>query len=162
GMENGIYTPFVDFHEYAMYPHSPFAFAVQAAPTRHISHWVALAREAEDLGYRSLLVPDHLSSGGPLTAMAVAGASTRSLRVGSLVLAADFQHPVSLVQELMTLDTLLDGRLEIGLGAGWMRSDYENRKRRMEPPLTRIVRLKEFVVEFRRLWVTSHESQRVT
>ena len=85
-----------------MYPSSPLAFAVQAAPTRHIDRWAAFAGEAENLGYRAILIPDHIGSGGPLTAMAVAGAATTSLHVGTLVLAVDFQQPVSLVQELTT------------------------------------------------------------
>jgi hypothetical protein len=62
----------------------PFSFAVQAAPAKHPRDWLALARRAEERGYRAVLVPDHQGSGGPIAGMAAAGAATTSLRVGSL------------------------------------------------------------------------------
>ena len=134
-------------------PEPALAFAVQAAPARHADHWTRLARDAEDLGYRALLVPDHQGSGGPLAGIALAGAATTSLKVGTLMLAVDFQHPVVLAQELVTLDALLGGgRLEIGLGAGWMTRDYERTGVPMERPRARIERLREFAGLVRHLW----------
>lgn len=127
----------------------PFRFAVQAAPAEN---WPELAREVEALGYHALLLPDHQGRGGVLTGMAIAGAVTTSLVVGSLVLAVDFRQPVVLAQELATLDVALGGRLEIGLGAGWMTRDY----RRVGVPMTgareRIDRLAEFVAAFCAVW----------
>ncbi len=133
-------------------PRAAFAFAVQATPARHTGDWKRLAREAEDLGYRALLVPDHQGSGGPLVSMAVSGAATTSLRIGTLMLAVDFQHPVVLAQELVTLDAMLGGRLEIGLGAGWMARDYTRTGVDMDPPRARIERLREFAAVIRELW----------
>ena len=130
----------------------PFSFAVQAAPAKHFRDWVSIARKAEDLGYRALLVPDHQGSGGPITGMAIAGASTTSLNVGSLVIAVDFHNPVVLIQELMTLDTLLDGRLEVGLGAGWMARDYERTGTSMASATRRIDDLGEFVNLLLAMW----------
>lgn len=132
----------------------PFSFAVQAAPARHASHWSHLAREVEDLGYRALLVPDHVGSGGPLTSMAVAGAVTTSLHVGPLMLAVDLHRPVDVVQELMTLDAILGGRVEIGLGAGWLRDDYSRSGVPMADPATRIDRLRDFADLLRTAWST--------
>lgn len=135
-----------------MYPRQKFTFAVQAAPARNVSAWPRLARDAEELGYRALLVPDHIGSGGPISGMAVAGAATTSLAVGPLVMGIDFHHPVVLAQELLTLDGLLGGRLEIGLGAGWMRRDYERAGITMAPARERIERLEEFVDAFLGVW----------
>jgi probable F420-dependent oxidoreductase len=92
---------------------------------------VRTARRAEGLGYATLLVRDHLAEQpfghqlAPLTTMAVAAASTRRLRVGTLVLAVDYRHPAVLAKELATLHRLSGGRVEIGLGAGWLREEYE-------------------------------------
>ncbi|MFB7493570.1 TIGR03621 family F420-dependent LLM class oxidoreductase [Streptomyces sp. NPDC056161] len=130
------------------YPGDTLTFAVQAAPSRQAGSWTRLARDAEDLGYRALLVPEHVGSGGPLVGMAAAGAVTTSLSVGSLVLSADFHHPVLLAEEFMTLAALIGGRLEAGLGAGWMRRDYERLGQTMDPPGARIARLSAFVDAF--------------
>lgn len=130
----------------------PFSFAVQAAPAKHAQDWAGLARKAEELGYRALLVPDHQGSGGPLTAMAVAAAVTTTLKIGSLVLAVDFHNPVVLGQELVTLAAMHPGRLEVGLGAGWMIRDYRRTGVPMQPAKDRIQTLAEFVTLLRELW----------
>src|SRR5438309_6435831 len=103
-----------------------FRFGAQVADARSGKEWAELARKLEDVGYSSLLVPDHFDDQvAPLPAMTWAAAATSRLRVGSLVFDNDFKHPVVLAKEAATLDLLSDGRLELGLGAGWMRSDYE-------------------------------------
>jgi probable F420-dependent oxidoreductase len=130
----------------------PFSFAVQAAPAKHFRDWASIAHRAEALGYRALLVPDHQGSGGPITGMAIAGASTTSLKIGSLVMAVDFYNPIVLIQELMTLAALLDGRLEVGLGAGWMTQDYERTGTRMAQAKSRIDGLREFVSLLLAMW----------
>jgi probable F420-dependent oxidoreductase len=76
--------------------------------------------------------------------MAAADATT-TLRVGGLVLDNDFKHPVVLAKELATLDLLSDGRLEIGIGAGWMRADYDGTGIPYDPPGVRIDRMVEAV-----------------
>lgn len=127
------------------YPAAAFTFAVQAAPARHGAGWARLARDAEELGYGALLVPHHEGNGGPVAAVAAAGAATTSLRIGTLMLAVDFYNPAVLTEELRTLEALFGDRLEIGLGAGWLRRDYERTGVRMDAPGDRIRRLGAFV-----------------
>lgn len=104
----------------------PFRFGVQAAGGADRSSWTELARRVEGHGYDVLTMPDHFDDQlAPVPAlMAVADATTR-LRIGALVWDNDYRHPVVLGKELATLDVLSDGRLEVGLGAGWMRTDYD-------------------------------------
>ena len=86
--------------------------------------WRALARQVEDLGYSTLTVADHFDDGlAPIPALMAAADATTSLRVGTMVLANDYRHPVVLAKEAATLDVLSGGRFELGLGAGWMATD---------------------------------------
>jgi probable F420-dependent oxidoreductase len=105
------------------------------------------ARQAEALGYSTLFVPDHFIDHplAPMPAMATAAAVTDTLRVGSLVLGNDYKHPVVLAREAATLDLLSGGRLELGLGAGWMTADYEKAGLELDRPAVRIDRLEESV-----------------
>ena len=105
------------------------------------------ARKAEALGYSTLFVPDHFVDHplAPMPAMATAAAVTDTLRVGSLVLANDYKHPVVLAREAATLDLLSAGRLELGLGAGWMTADYEKSGLELDRPGVRIDRLAESI-----------------
>jgi probable F420-dependent oxidoreductase len=140
-----------------------FSFAVQATPAKIGDDWAALAQRAEQLGYRALLLPDHVGSGGPITAMAFAGAVTTTLRVGTLMMAIDFRNPVTMSEELVTLDRLTSGRTEIGLGAGWMVRDYERAGVPMLSSEERIDKLEEVVGLVRDLWAhrrIEHESAR--
>ena len=103
----------------------PFRFGVMAAKARSASEWTATAKKSEDLGYSALLMPDHFGDQlSPVPALAAAAAVTSTLRVGTLVFANDFRHPAALAKETATLDLLSDGRLEVGVGAGWMTEDY--------------------------------------
>jgi probable F420-dependent oxidoreductase len=106
--------------------HRPFRFGVQASSAVNRSAWVELARRVEAHGYSTLTMPDHLGDQfAPVPALMAAADATETLRVGGLVWDNDFRHPVVLAKELATVDVLSDGRLEIGLGAGWMRGDYD-------------------------------------
>jgi probable F420-dependent oxidoreductase len=84
-----------------------------------------------------------------MTAMA---AATTTLRVGSNVLGNDYRHPVVLAKELASLDLLSDGRLDVGLGAGWLRSDYDTWGIAMDPPGVRVSRLAESIRILKALW----------
>ena len=104
----------------------PSASACRRRRPPNRSAWVELARRVEAHGYATLTMPDHFTDQlAPVPALMAAADATTSLRVGALVLDNDYQHPVVLAKELATIDLLSDGRLEIGIGAGWMRTDYD-------------------------------------
>jgi probable F420-dependent oxidoreductase len=131
----------------------PFRFGVQLSTARSSAEWVELARKAEDLGYATLFVPDHFGDQlAPMLALTAAAGATTSLRLGPLVLDNDYRHPVTLAKEATTLDLLSDGRLELGMGAGWMTSDYERSGIPMDPPGTRIDRLTEGIAVLKGLF----------
>jgi probable F420-dependent oxidoreductase len=109
-----------------------------------------MARRLEDAGFSAINVGDHLDDRlGPIAALTAAGCATRRLRLGTYMLANDYRHPAVLAKELATIDALSDGRLEIGIGAGWMASDYERAGLTFSPPGTRIDRLAEAVTILR-------------
>ena len=104
----------------------PFRFGIQVSKADTAAGWAELARRAEGNGFSVLTMPDHFDDQlAPVPALMAAAAATTSLRVGALVFDNDYKHPVVLAKELATIDVLSEGRLEIGLGAGWMISDYE-------------------------------------
>lgn len=121
-----------------------FRFAAELHAPLPDRTWADTARELESLGYSTLFVPDHFDEGfGPIAAMATAAAVTTSLRVGALVFDCDFRHPAVLARELATIDQLSEGRLEVGLGAGWKRLDYDRSGIPMEAPKVRVDRMIE-------------------
>ena len=123
-----------------------FRFAVQLSNAASGSEWAEQARRVEALGYSTLYLPDHFGDQlGPIPAMAAAAAVTTELRIGALVLGNDYRHPVVLAKELATVDVLSEGRLEIGLGAGWMTTDYDEAGMALDSPGTRIARLRESI-----------------
>jgi probable F420-dependent oxidoreductase len=122
----------------------PFRFGVQVSNAPSRSAWVELARKVEDLGFSSLLLPDHFGDQlAPVPAMMAAADATTGLRVGALVLDNDYKHPVVLAKELATIDVLSEGRLEVGIGAGWMIDDYEQSGIAYDEPKVRVDRLEE-------------------
>src|SRR5882762_3911030 len=124
----------------------PFRFAVQEHRAPSASDWKEKARRVEGLGYSTLYLPDHFGDQmGPIAALMAAADATTSLRVGSLVFDNDYRHPVVMAKEAATLDLLSDGRFDLGLGAGWMASDYEQAGIQFDPPGRRISRLEEAI-----------------
>lgn len=131
----------------------PFRFGVQGRSGASGDAWVMLARKVEEMGYATLLVPDHLPRGlAPIGALATAAAVTDRLRVGSFVFANDFRHPALLAKEAATLDLLSGGRFELGIGAGWDRSEYAQAGLPFDPAPVRIERLEEAVQVLKRLF----------
>jgi len=122
----------------------PFRFGVQVSQMGASASWRDKARKLEDLGYSTLFMPDHFGEElAPLPAVAMAAAYTSTLRVGSLVFDNDYKHPAILAKEIATIDALCDGRVEFGLGAGWMRSDYDALGLPYDPPAVRVDRFEE-------------------
>lgn len=121
-----------------------FRFAVQEHRAPSAKAWKEKARLVESLGYSSLYLPDHFTDQlGPIAALMAAADATTRLRVGSLVFDNDYRHPVVLAKEAATLDVLSDGRFDLGLGAGWMTSDYEQAGIPLDSPGRRIGRMQE-------------------
>ena len=131
----------------------PFRFAIRAIGPRSAEGWIAQARRAEELGYSALLMPDHLIEQlSPVPALAAAAAGTTRLRIGVHVFANDYRDPVMLAREAATLDALSNGRLEFGIGAGWMASDYKQLGIPYDEPKVRVDRLVEAVAIIKRLF----------
>jgi probable F420-dependent oxidoreductase len=131
----------------------PFRFAVQTAFAPDGKSWRERARQVEDLGYSTLYIPDHFGEQfGPLVALTAAAEATERLNVGALVLDNDYRHPLVLAKELATLDLFSEGRLEAGLGAGWMKSDYDESGMPYDSPGTRIDRMVEGLAIMKGLW----------
>ena len=131
----------------------PFRFGVMAAKAKSSTEWTDTAKKAEDLGYSALLMPDHFGDQlSPIPALSIAAAATKALRVGALVFANDFRHPAVLAKDTATLDLLSDGRLEVGVGAGWMTEDYSSTGIAHDRPGVRIDRMIEAVEVLRGLW----------
>ena len=131
----------------------PFRFGLQLHSPIDQMSWLDSARYAEDQGYSSILIPDHFHHQyGPMTALAGAAAVTTELKVGALVFGNDYRHPVILAKEMATLDQISEGRCEFGLGAGWMRTDYEQTGMAYDRPGLRIERLIESLAVIRGCW----------
>jgi probable F420-dependent oxidoreductase len=121
-----------------------FRFGVQTSKGASAEAWAEKARKIESLGYSTLFIPDHFDDQlAPMPAMMAAADATTTLRVGSLVLDNDYKHPLVLAKEAATLDVLSGGRLELGLGAGWMRTDYDASGIAYDAPGVRISRFAE-------------------
>jgi len=127
----------------------PFRFGVINERMQTASAWNADARRAEQLGYSTFLirdhfVPDHFGDQfAPFSALMAAASVTKTMRVGSLVIDNDYRHPVVLAKEAATLDLLSGGRFELGLGAGFLKTEYDKAGVTFDRPGVRISRLAE-------------------
>lgn len=103
----------------------PFRFGVNLLDPAPAGEWRAKCRRAEELGYDVILVPDHLGMPAPFPALVAAAQATERARVGTFVLNAGFWNPALLAREVATTDALTGGRLELGLGTGYVRAEHE-------------------------------------
>jgi probable F420-dependent oxidoreductase len=130
----------------------PFRFGVNVRTAGSAAEWADKVRKVERLGYAVVLVPDHRAERhAPFPALAAAAAATTQLRVGTGVLNNDLRHPVLTAREAATLDVLSNGRLELGIGAGHMQSEYAQAGLAFDAAATRVERLGEAVVIVKRL-----------
>jgi probable F420-dependent oxidoreductase len=126
-----------------------FRFGVINETPLPASKWTDRVRRAEELGYSTLLIRDHFvpdffgDQFAPLSALMAAASVTNTLRIGTLVLDNDYRHPVMLAKEAATIDMLSGGRLELGIGAGWLQREYDVAGLKFEPAGQRIERLQE-------------------
>ena len=134
---------------------NPFRFGVQSFNAESAGDWAGQVQRAEALGFSAFHLADHLIGPGPaleksnhpvqnlaaIPAMAYAAAVTSTIRIGCRVFCIDYHNPVVLVKSAMTIDMLSGGRLEFGLGAGWLKDEYAAIGLRLDPPVQRIDRL---------------------
>jgi probable F420-dependent oxidoreductase len=133
----------------------PLRFGVITSHANDGPAWRERARRAEGLGYSSVLMPDHFQDQwAPIVGLTVAAEATTDLRVGTLVFDNDYRHPVVLAKELATLDRATGGRLEVGMGAGWKRTDYDEAGIPYDRPGVRIERMAEALTVMRALWAS--------
>ena len=133
--------------------HRRFRFGAKATKAASAKEWSEIARRAEHLGYASLQVDDHFGSQlAPMPACMAAAAATDTLKIGTLVAGNDFRNPVVLAKEAATIDLLSDGRFILGIGAGWLRSDYRAAGIEQADARTRIARLAETVQICHGIW----------
>jgi probable F420-dependent oxidoreductase len=131
-----------------------FRFGVQSGGATSGREWQERARKIEALGYSTLFMPDHYidTPFAPMVAVSIAAEATDTLRVGTLVLGNDYKHPAVVAKEFATLDLVSDGRVEAGIGAGWMRVDYEALGLPYDRAGTRIDRLAEALAVLKGAW----------
>jgi len=137
----------------------PFRFGVQGYAPTSAEEWRSLARRAESLGFSSFHLADHVIGPGPalqatghpvqtvaaIPAMAVAAEATSTIKIGCRVLCVDYRNPVMLAKEVATLDFFSGGRLELGLGAGWLENEYRAIGIPFDPAGRRLDRLEEVI-----------------
>ena len=122
----------------------PFRFGIELKTPLPGLTWAQTAKKVEELGFSNLVVPDHFDEQyavGP--ALAAAAAATSTLRLSTFVYGNDYRHPVMTAKEVATLDVLSGGRMDLGLGAGWKRVDYDEAGLDYDPPGVRIERMVE-------------------
>jgi len=123
----------------------PFRFGVLSTGGS-LEEWRALVCKAEDLGFSTVVVQDHFGRQlSPLPALTYVAAITSRIRLATIVLDNDFRHPASVAKEAATLDVLSNGRLELGLGAGWLQADYDKTGLIFDRASVRFERLTETV-----------------
>ncbi len=131
-----------------------FRFGVQLSAASNAKEWVAIAQRIESLHYSSIMVPDHFDSQlSPISALSFAAAATKEVNVGTLVASNDYRHPVVLAREVATLAALSGGRVELGIGAGWLKADYDSSGLVLDHPGIRVARLKESVEIMRSMFL---------
>jgi probable F420-dependent oxidoreductase len=134
----------------------PFRFAVTAPMTiQPLAAWRDSLRQIEDLGFSTIVMADHFTQGyeiEPMVGLTAAAAYTSTVRLQTGVLGNDYRHPVLVHRMAAALDLVSDGRLVLGLGAGWMLSDYDAAGLDYDPPGQRVGRFEEAVAVIKGLF----------
>jgi len=129
----------------------PFRFLVGARGVQDRRTLVESARAAESIGYSDLTVHDHLTPQlAPIAVLAAVAMATERLRLCPLVFNNDLRHPAVLAQDLATVDVLSGGRVEVAIGAGWNKPEYDSIGLPFDPVAIRVARLTEAVTILKR------------
>lgn len=131
-----------------------FRFGVMSSGKMTAPDWRAFVRRVDSLGYDVLNMPNHRASAGlsPLIAMASAAELSARLRFGTLVLDNESVDPGVIAKDTATLDVLTEGRLEVGIGAGWLPADHASIGQPWRSAGERITRLAEAIEVLRVCW----------
>ncbi|WP_369256355.1 LLM class F420-dependent oxidoreductase [Streptomyces sp. R35] len=132
-------------------PSRPFRFGVNMLTPAPADEWRAKCRRAEELGYDVITVADHLGMPAPFPALVAAAEATERPRLGTFVLNAGFWNPALLAREVATTDALTGGRLELGLGTGYVQAEHETAGLPWGSPRERVDHLRRTVEELERL-----------
>lgn len=133
-----------------------FRFGIQTAPFEDPAALREYAKKIEDLGYAELFSSDHINGGGlnnvdPFLPLLVAAEATSTLRLGPLVLNNEFHNPVLLARTAASFDLLSSGRLILGMGTGYARSEHDAAGILLRPPRDRVTRFSESISALRTL-----------
>ncbi|MFD2471343.1 TIGR03621 family F420-dependent LLM class oxidoreductase [Amycolatopsis silviterrae] len=129
-----------------------FRFGVNLVLPGSRDEWVAKCRRVEELGYDVLSVADHLGIAPPFPALVLAGAVTERVRLNTFVLNAPFYNPVLLAREVAGTDQFVSGRLDLGLGAGYVKAEFEAAGMPFPGARARVDHLELTIKELRRLY----------
>ncbi|MGE0881144.1 MAG: TIGR03621 family F420-dependent LLM class oxidoreductase [Acidimicrobiia bacterium] len=147
---------------------APIRFSIQIPDAPDAATWRDKVERAEAAGFYSLSVPDHIGSIepqlaqlAPLVALGAAAMMTSKIRLAITVLDNDFRHPVMTAKEIATLDVLSNGRVDMGLGAGWLEDDYTRTGiTTWDAPGVRVDRLFESIEVLRKLFAGGEVSHK--
>lgn len=135
----------------------PFRFGMINEQLKAPADWIEHVRRIESHGFSTLLIRDHFvpdffgDQYAPLIALTVAASVTTRLRLGTMVIGNDYRHPAILAKEIATLDQFSGGRVEFGIGAGWLRSEYEQAGMDYDSNGVRVSRLEEAITVYKGL-----------
>ncbi|MEV2252843.1 LLM class F420-dependent oxidoreductase [Streptomyces sp. NPDC050147] len=132
----------------------PFRFGVNMVIAATGDEWRRKCRKAEALGYDVILVADHLGMPAPFSSVVAAAEATERPRVGTFVLNTGFWNPTLLAREVATADALTGGRLELGLGTGYVKSEHDAAGLPWGTPGERVTHLRRTVEELDRLFAS--------
>ena len=139
----------------------PFRFGASLITPSPAAEWRAKCRRAEELGYDVILVPDHLGMVAPFPALVAAAEATERPRLGTFVLNAGFWNPTLLAREVATTDALTGGRLELGLGTGYVQTEHDTAGLPFGSARDRVDHLRRTVEELERLLTSDEQPQPV-
>src|SRR3954464_10484357 len=138
----------------------PFRFGVNMVVPDSRAAWVEKCRKVEDLGFDVLSAADHLGMAPPFPALVLAGEGTERVKLNTFVLNAPFYNPVLLARDVTGTDQFTDGRLELGLGAGYVKEEFEAAGLPFPSARERVDHLERTITELKRL--DAHPERTIT
>lgn len=138
---------------------SGFRFSTNTFGLRSRADFSGFCQRAEELGYDTIFAADHLGDAAPFQQVVAAAAATRRVRVGTLVINVPFWNPALLAREIATADILTEGRLEVGLGSGHMKWEFDEAGIAWQPYGERAERLAAVIGELGRIFASDGYEQ---